>query len=266
MLGYDTGKPFPYYVRNNGIPLIVVSASVDGSVENPTILRATVLNKTRTQACFKVELDQAGSVYYMYSTYTRRQFLSSEVAGDKQIPNFSAPLNFGKVSTLGRSQHAKLCITGLREETRYTVSFSPQGLLGQLSDQVETLHFTTKDAHLPILFNIYVKTLSSVNTVINGCAKVMGVPTSYLKLVGYDPALIRGPGRRMEDLTPYIYYKLALTLAPDADYELNPMNLVLLLENNKELLQSYIPELDTDKTITASAFEEDYPRLEVESA
>lgn len=67
-------------------------------------------------------------------------------------------------------------------------------------------------------------------------------------------------------MTQFYYYEMEFVPAPNVELPASPKTLVKKLDDYKELLATYIPELDTTKSISVSVTEDDYPTLEIVTA
>mmetsp|Transcript_26521 Transcript_26521/g.4630 ORF Transcript_26521/g.4630 Transcript_26521/m.4630 type:complete len:128 (+) Transcript_26521:1783-2166(+) len=127
-------------------------------------------------------------------------------------------------------------------------------MLGEISEDVTTTEFYTDPPYLMASTRIYCTRVSSIERVEIGCSSVIGLRKGLCKSMGYDIEDIFGKGRGLqeripEDLTPYLYYTVGIVLDPDVEAQA-PIDLIRKLDENKDILQTYIPELDMSKTIS----------------
>jgi len=222
--------------------------------KTPSILHFRVQATDRTSSSLRATLNSPGKVSYLISFKGTVQPTPSQIVSATQIPN-SAPQFFGSVYTSASLYTADISTTMLRDETWYVAYAVAQSTTGALSTKVASVEFKTAASYKPVSFRITTKILVQVSRVILAVAQTLGIPEFLISLIGADPAIYYGQGRRLQ--SEAIIYELAMSM--DRSQDANPpIRYVLLLDSRIDLLQNNLPELDSSKSISATAKEFQY--------
>jgi hypothetical protein len=222
--------------------------------KTPSILHFRVQTAGRTSSSLRATLDAPGKVSYLISYKGTAQPTPSQIVSATQIPN-SAPQFFGSVYTSASLYTADISTSMLRDETWYVAYAVAQSTTGALSNKVAQVEFKTAASFKPVSFRITTIILVQVSKVILAVAQTLGIPEYLIVLIGPDPAIYYGKGRRMQ--SEGVIYELAMSMDRSQDAS-PPIKYVLLLDSRLDVLQNNLPELDTSKSVSTTAQEFQY--------
>ncbi|CAG9328029.1 unnamed protein product [Blepharisma stoltei] len=223
-------------------------------VSSPVIKSARLYSIARTSASVYIQSSKVGLVHYIYTAAgTSPPIMQMLVNGDTMWCD--ALQVYGKVWTDTDKGVAIIPMTGLTDNTAYTLYYTVQSRSNHTTVNVETYNFKTLPTHLPAKFRIYVTALSSVEEVNVGVAKALAFPLANVLATGIDPAL--GITRRMLLQNKQLYYEFTLFVNRDSSMD-KPITYVNNLDNNIDRLTKYVPSFNTSSTVSAHSSEYSY--------
>jgi hypothetical protein len=255
MSGYGQGP----YQTSAQTALSVLSYGV----RLPSLMYAGFTQIGRVAAEVEVFLTRMGTVYYACLWAGSQAPAVRTLIDQQEVLNNAAPqvIGLAYTSTMPESSsslypnayRAVLHITGLQEDTSYTLYVTKMGLYEQPDEQ--ELHirpFRTSPAYPPAQVTIRTSAPRNPAIVRTALAQVMGIPKPMIEYLGEDyntteSGQVNG-NRRLQGTYPY---KFAVVMNREIEIG-SPFDLVRRLDTRRDILYAYLPEFWASDNLTST--------------
>jgi hypothetical protein len=193
---------------------------------------------SRTAATVRIQVSEPSTVHYVFAARGTDDPTSIQVIHGIGMRT-DAFQQTGQVVTSPKTKVAFLSLTGLTDNSEYTLWVTAQDGSGLFSLQPQRLDFKTYASYYPAKFKLFTNYVSPVNSVRSAVAQVLAIPEDLFMFTGPAPGTT---ARRLEEAGYTRTYSYEYTLFMNRTYPYDePMNLLKKLSSKSSQLSSLIP-------------------------